>query len=105
VTDVLDPKNWMIVTLIYLIGMLASAMILTAITLAWKISVHCAGSSAAVCIVALTYNPLVFSAYALVGLVTWSRVALGGHTVTQVVAGSGLGAIIAVLTYHGALVL
>ena len=83
----------------YLAYMLASVAALAAVTLVWKISIHCAVASGSVAILALTYGPLVLSAYALVALLGWSRVALKDHTVAQVVAGSVLGAGAAVLAY------
>jgi membrane-associated phospholipid phosphatase len=77
----------------YLIGMLATSIVITAITTAWKISVHCAVASAAVAMVSLAYGPLVVGGYAPVALVAWSRVALREHTTAQVIAGVILGGI------------
>lgn len=86
----------------YLMGMLATSIVITAITTAWKISVHCAVASAAVAMVALAYGPLVLFAYALVGVVAWSRVALRDHTTAQVIAGIILGAMAGCATYAAA---
>jgi len=86
----------------YLIGMLATSIVITAITTAWKISVHCAVASAAVAMVALAYGPLVLGGYALVGGVAWSRVALRDHTTAQVIAGVILGAMAGCATYAAA---
>ncbi len=83
----------------YLAFMLASVAVLAAITLVWKISIHCAVASGSVTILALVYGPLVLPGYALVALLAWSRVALKDHTVAQVVAGSILGAGAAGLAY------
>jgi membrane-associated phospholipid phosphatase len=83
----------------YIIGMLASAVVIAAITTVWKISVHCAVASAGVLIVALTFSHYILAAYALVALVAWSRVELRDHTPTQVIGGTALGAVVAVLTY------
>ena len=87
----------------YLAFMLASVAVLVAITLVWKISIHCAVASGSVAILALTYGPLVLPAYLLVGLLGWSRVALGDHTTAQAVAGTVLGVAAAALA-HAALV-
>jgi membrane-associated phospholipid phosphatase len=65
----------------------------------WKISIHCAVASGSVAILALTYGPLVLGGYLVVGLLAWSRVALGDHTVAQVVVGAVLGAGAAALAY------
>jgi membrane-associated phospholipid phosphatase len=79
--------------------MLLSVGVLTAITTAWKISIHCAVASGSVTILGLIYGPWLLPAYALVALTGWSRVVLKDHTTAQVVAGSVLGAIAAVVTY------
>jgi len=79
--------------------MLASVAVLAAITLVWKISIHCAVAAGSVTILALVYGPLVFCGYLLVGLLGWSRVAVGDHTTPQVVSGSVLGAAAAFLAY------
>ena len=60
--------------------MLASVAVLAAITLVWKISIHCAVASGSVAILALAFGPLVLGGYLLVGLLGWSRVALRDHT-------------------------
>jgi hypothetical protein len=83
----------------YLAFMLASVAVLAAITTIWKISIHCAVASGSVAILALSFGPLVLPAYALVGLLGWSRVALRDHTVAQALAGAVLGAGAAALAY------
>ena len=83
----------------YLAFMLGSVAVLAAITVAWKISIHCAVASGSVAILALSFGPLVLLGYVLVALLCWSRVALGDHTVGQVIAGSVLGAGAAVAAY------
>jgi membrane-associated phospholipid phosphatase len=83
----------------YLAFMLASVAVLAAITTVWKISIHCAVASGSVAILALSFGPLVLPAYALVALLSWSRVALKDHTVAQAVAGAVLGAGAAALAY------
>ncbi len=83
----------------YLAFMLVSVAALAAITLVWKISIHCAVASGSVTILALVYGPLVLAGYLLVGLLGWSRVAVRDHTVAQVVGGIVLGAAAAALVY------
>jgi len=83
----------------YLGFMLASVMVLAAITVVWKISIHCAVAAGSVTILALLYGPPVLAGFLLVGLLGWSRVAVRDHTAAQVVAGSVLGAAAAVLAY------
>ena len=79
--------------------MLGSIAVLAAITAAWKISIHCAVASGSVTILALLFGPWLIPAYLLVALTGWSRVALKDHTTAQVLAGSVLGAVAAVVTY------
>jgi membrane-associated phospholipid phosphatase len=52
-----------------------------------------------VTVLALAYGPLVLAGYLLAGLLGWSRVAVGDHTVPQVACGSVLGAAAAFLAY------
>jgi hypothetical protein len=83
----------------YLAFMLASVAVLAAITLVWKISIHCAVAAGSVTILALVYGPLVLGGYLLVGLLGWARVAVRDHTVPQVAGGSVLGAMAAFAAY------
>ena len=83
----------------YLALMLASVALLAVVTTVWKISIHCAVASGSVAVLALTYGPLAGAGYLLVALLGWSRVALGDHTIVQVVGGTVLGALTAGLAY------
>jgi len=80
--------------------LLGSVAVLAAITIVWKISIHCAVASGAVTILSLIFGPWVTPAYALVALVAWSRVALKDHTTAQVLAGVVLGAAAAAVSYR-----
>lgn len=84
----------------YFVFMLVSVAILAAITMAWKISIHCAVASGSVTILALTFGPWLIPAYALTAVTAWSRVALKDHTIAQVAAGTVLGAIASLIGYH-----
>jgi hypothetical protein len=53
---------------------------LMAITVKWKISLHCAVSSGATVMLALTWGAPWLACYALIGLVAWSRAELKDHT-------------------------
>jgi len=79
--------------------MLGSVAVLAAITTVWKISIHCAVASGSATILSLMFGPPLMLSYLLVALTAWSRVELKDHTTAQVVAGSVLGAIAAVVTY------
>ncbi|HEX8009074.1 MAG TPA: phosphatase PAP2 family protein [Trebonia sp.] len=80
--------------------MLGSVALLAAITIVWKVSIHCAVASGSVTILALIFGPWVTPAYALVALTAWSRVALKDHTIAQVLAGVVLGAAAGAVTYR-----
>jgi membrane-associated phospholipid phosphatase len=63
------------------------------VTLYWKISVHAAGAAGvATLVAALEGNPTVV--FLPVLLVAWSRLYLGRHTLSQVVAGGLLGTVV-----------
>src|SRR5215470_4060059 len=55
----------------YLAFTLASVAALAAITLVWKISIHCAVAAGSVAILALLYGAPVLAGYLLVGLLAW----------------------------------
>lgn len=75
------------------VTMLAAIIVIMAITVRWKISVHCAVSSGAAVIIALTWGAPWLVLYALVGLIAWSRAELKAHTPAQAAAGMLLGAL------------
>ena len=83
----------------YIGCMLGSVAVLVAITTVWKISIHCAVAAGSVTILALLFGPWLTPAYLLVALTGWSRVVVKDHTAAQVIAGSVLGAVAAVITY------
>ena len=83
----------------YIGCMLASVAVLAAITTVWKISIHCAVAGGSVTILTLLFGPWLVPAYLLVALTGWSRVAVKDHSTAQVIAGSVLGAVAAVITY------
>lgn len=84
----------------YFTFMLVSVAILAVITVIWKISIHCAVASGSVTILALLFGPELALAYILAAVTAWSRVELKDHTPAQVIAGSGLGVLAAVIGYQ-----
>ena len=84
----------------YFVFMLVSVAVLAAITLVWKISIHCAVASGSVTVLALAFGPWVTPAYALAALTAWSRVALKDHTTAQVVTGLALGVLAVAAGYR-----
>ena len=83
----------------YIGCMLLSVAALTAITTAWKISIHCAVAAGSVTILTLLFGPWLSPAYVLVALTAWSRVVVKDHTAAQVIAGSLLGVAAAAVTF------
>ena len=73
---------------------LAQTMLVLAITLRWKISMH--GAAIAACVALLLYliGPHAAPALVAVPLVAWSRVRLHRHTPAQTVAGAALGGLV-----------
>jgi membrane-associated phospholipid phosphatase len=61
------------------------------ITLWWKISVHAAIAAGAATVLTLVFGPALLAAWPLVALIAWSRVQVGDHTPTQVLADVALG--------------
>ncbi|MDH6112058.1 membrane-associated phospholipid phosphatase [Kitasatospora sp. MAP12-15] len=80
-------------------AMLAALVVILAITVFWKVSVHTAVSSGAIAMLALTYGPWMLALYPLVAVVGWSRVELKDHTLAQVLVGTVLGAAVAAATF------
>lgn len=65
-----------------------SGLIMMIITLWWKISLHSASLGAAATILTVLYGAVMLPVFALLVLVSWSRVVLRRHTLGQVIAGS-----------------
>lgn len=93
---VLDAPSEMIALVA---AMLASLVVILAITVFWKVSVHTAVSSGAILMLALSYGPWFLALYPLVALVGWSRLVLRDHTLAQVLVGTALGAAVASATF------
>lgn len=76
--------------------MLAVLVITGAITVAakWKTSLHAAVSAGGVAMLSFLYGPWALLLLLLVAMVSWSRVAIHDHTVSQVAAGAITGFLI-----------
>jgi membrane-associated phospholipid phosphatase len=77
-------------------SVLAAALVAT---LAYKVSVHSAAMAGAVIIVGQLFGPVCVALVPLVGLVGWSRVALGAHTRLQVMSGMLIGFVGSIQAY------
>lgn len=72
-----------------------SGLVMMIITLWWKISLHAGSLGAAATILTALYGEVMLPTFALLVLVSWSRVVLRRHTLGQVVAGSLLSIVLA----------
>jgi membrane-associated phospholipid phosphatase len=77
--------------------------VLTIVTLFWKISFHGATISAAATVAVMMAGSWSWPIILLVPLVGWSRIRLLRHTPRQVVYGSLVGALMALIVVHGVL--
>lgn len=75
-------------------SMIATLLVVLAITRWWKVSVHATVAGGAVATVVLLYGPWYLLLVLGVALVAWSRVMVEDHTVAQVVVGALLGPIV-----------
>jgi len=65
-----------------------SGVLMLLITFKWKISIHASSLGGAATILTALYGAVMLPLFGLVALVSWSRVELRRHTITQVVAES-----------------
>lgn len=75
-------------------SMIATLLVVLAITRWWKVSVHATVAGGAVATVVLLYGPWYLLLVLGVALVAWSRVVVEDHTVAQVVVGALLGPVV-----------
>jgi hypothetical protein len=71
-----------------------SGTIMMIITLWWKISMHASSLGGVATMLTVLYGGIMLPLFALLVLVSWSRVALRRHTVPQVIAGSLTGIVL-----------
>lgn len=90
------PKN--LETLLIITAI--SGVIMMVTTFWWKISIHASSLAASVTMLTALYGRGVLSAFALVVLVSWSRVVLRRHTVRQVIAGAVVSIVLAVVILY-----
>jgi membrane-associated phospholipid phosphatase len=81
------PRNLQTVLIISVF----SGIIMMLITFWWKISMHASSLGGAATMLTVLYGGVMLPVFVLLVLVSWSRVALRRHTVTQVIAGSLVG--------------
>ncbi|HEX4700516.1 MAG TPA: hypothetical protein VH352_00170 [Pseudonocardiaceae bacterium] len=76
------------------VAMLATLFACAIVTQWWKISLHSAVAGGAAATLLLLYGPLSLVLVPVVVLIAWSRVAVGDHTVAQVIAGALIGPVL-----------
>lgn len=98
-------RYWEAPSVVELFVLAAAIMIgvLSLVTLFWKISFHGAAITAAATATMLMAGSSAWPIMLLVPLVGWARVRLERHTPRQVVFGVLIGALIAVILVHGAI--
>ena len=87
--------------LLELMAAMAAGLVVTlAITLICKVSMHAAVAAGTAVILALVFGPVLNILWAVVALIGWSRVALRDHTLHQVVGGTTVGGLIALVAFQ-----
>lgn len=85
------PRQLVALVLAGLVGLGVSL----AITRHWKMSIHTGVASGAATILVLVFGPSMLATWPVVIAVAWSRVELRDHSLSQVVVGAVVGAVIA----------
>jgi len=81
--------------LIALIGAgMATLVVIGAITLRWKISLHVGVAAGVLTVFTLLFGPSILLPTIFVPPLGWARVALGDHTIAQVAAGAAVGGVV-----------
>lgn len=97
--------GWLVLTLLngprnlqtVLIITVCSGIVMLTITCWWKISIHASSLGGVATVLTALYGAVMLPMFVLLVLVSWSRVVLGRHTVTQVIAGSLTGIVISLV--------
>lgn len=89
-----------LVLVVSLVAGLSAMIVFTCINLLWKISVHTAFVAASVTVVIVLYGSIGTVTAVLIPPIAWSRIELEHHSITQVVAGALLAALIVVVVFY-----
>ena len=87
------PRNLQTVMIITVF----SGIIMMVITLWWKISVHASSFGGVATMLTVLYGAVMLPLFILLIFVSWSRVVLRRHTVSQVIAGSLAGIVLSLV--------
>ncbi len=83
-----------------LVAGLSAMIVFTCINFLWKISVHTAFVAASVTVLIVLYGSIGTVTAVLLPPIAWSRIELEHHSITQVVAGALLAALIVVVVFY-----
>lgn len=83
-----------------LLAMLVSNSVAMLINLFWKVSVHTGGITGAAVVLIILFGTVALPMILLVFLMGWARFTLKKHTISQIVAGALVAAIITVLVFY-----
>jgi hypothetical protein len=87
------PRRVIAIAIMIIVGLLVGAVI----NARWRMSNHVAGASAAVTALGVIYSPIWLLAFVIVALIAWARIALGMHTLPDVILGGLVGGAIGAL--------
>lgn len=87
------PRNLQTVMIITVF----SGIVMMVITFWWKISMHASSLGGVATMLTVLYGAVMLPLFVLLVLVSWSRVVLRRHTVTQVIAGSFAGIVLSLV--------
>ena len=87
------PRNLQTVMIITVF----SGIIMMVITLWWKISMHASSLGGVATVLTVLYGAVMLPLFVLLIFVSWSRVVLRRHTVSQVIAGSLAGIVLSLV--------
>src|SRR3989344_40224 len=76
--------------LAFTLSLFALSIVITLATFLWKISVHIVGVTMIVLVLLLVYSSTFLFGVLIIGVVAWSRIYIGHHTLSQVTAASVL---------------
>ncbi|MFJ7965153.1 hypothetical protein [Streptomyces sp. NPDC096324] len=89
------PRALLALLIASFVGLIVSLLV----THWWKVSLHTAVAGGAIAILVLVFGARALTAIVALPLIGWSRVALGDHTLAQVVGGTGIGGLTAVTVF------
>jgi membrane-associated phospholipid phosphatase len=81
------------------VALFVGGLVATVVNHFWKLSVHASVAAGSMVVLVLVFGPLLLLTGVIVVAVGWSRVRLRDHTLSQVVAGTVIGALVSGLVF------